>query len=40
MTSKNTFGIVFFLKKYKAKDDKAPIYARITLKRNAPRMVP
>jgi Fe-S cluster assembly ATPase SufC len=31
MTTTNTFGIVFFLKKYKAKNEKAPIYARITV---------
>jgi len=31
MTTKNTFGIVFFLKKYKVKKGKAPIYARITV---------
>ncbi|MBC7487014.1 MAG: phage integrase SAM-like domain-containing protein, partial [Cytophagaceae bacterium] len=27
----NTFGIIFYLRKYKAKDNKAPIYARITV---------
>ena len=28
----NTFGISFFVKKYKAKNDLAPVYARITVK--------
>lgn len=27
----NTFGVVFYLKKYKSQDGKAPIYARITV---------
>jgi len=31
MKSTNTFGIVFYLRKYKATDGKAPIYARITV---------
>lgn len=31
MRSTNTFGVTFYLKKYKAKADKAPIYARITV---------
>ncbi len=30
-TQNNTFGIVFYLKKYKAKDGKAPLYARVTV---------
>lgn len=30
-TSTNTFGVIFYLRKYKAKNDKAPIYARITV---------
>lgn len=29
MKTKNTFGISFFIKKYKLKDDQAPVYARI-----------
>ncbi len=32
MHTRNTFGISFFVKKYKAKNDLAPIYARITVK--------
>jgi site-specific recombinase XerD len=31
MRSTNTFGITFYIKKYKAKNDKAPVYARITV---------
>ncbi len=31
MKSTNTFGIVFYLRKYKISDGKAPIYARITV---------
>ncbi len=31
MTTTNTFGIVFYLRRYKANDGKAPIYARITV---------
>ncbi|MBD8489091.1 hypothetical protein IFO69_10065 [Echinicola sp. CAU 1574] len=27
----NTFGVIFFIKKYKAKNGRAPIYARITV---------
>ncbi len=30
-TSTNTFGVIFYLRKYKAKNGKAPIYARITV---------
>ncbi len=32
MQSRNTFGISFFVKKYKAKNNLAPVYARITVK--------
>ncbi|WP_255651004.1 hypothetical protein [Cesiribacter sp. SM1] len=31
MKAKNTFGISFFIKKYKLKGDLAPVYARITV---------
>lgn len=31
MTTSNTFGIVFYIKRQKAKNGKAPIYARITV---------
>ena len=31
MKTTNTFGVVFYLRKYKARDGKAPIYARITV---------
>ena len=31
MTTTNTFGIVFYLKRQKEKKGKAPIYARITV---------
>ena len=31
MKTTNTFGVVFYLRKYKATDGKAPIYARITV---------
>ena len=31
MKTQNTFGIVFYLRKYKEKDGKAPLYARITV---------
>ncbi|MBN2486104.1 MAG: site-specific integrase [Bacteroidales bacterium] len=31
MTRTNTFGVIFYLKKQKEKDGKAPIYARITV---------
>jgi site-specific recombinase XerC len=31
MTTTNTFGIVFYLKRQKQKKGKAPIYARITV---------
>ncbi len=31
MKTTNTFGIVFYLRKYKGKDGKAPIYVRITV---------
>lgn len=31
LMNSNTFGIIFYLRKYKAKDNKAPIYARITV---------
>jgi len=34
MRTTNTFGIVFYLKKCKAKDGKAPIYVRITVDGN------
>lgn len=30
-TTSNTFGVVFYLRKYKAKNDQIPIYARITI---------
>ena len=30
-TKNNTFGVVFYLKKYKANRGKSPIYARITV---------
>lgn len=31
-TQNNTFGVIFYLRKYKATNDgKAPIYARITV---------
>ena len=32
MHHRNTFGISFFVKKYKAKNELAPVYARITVK--------
>ncbi len=31
MTTSNTFGIVFYIKRQKAKNGKAPIYSRITV---------
>ena len=31
MKTQNTLGIVFYLKKYKAKDGKAPLYVRVTV---------
>jgi site-specific recombinase XerD len=31
MRSTNTFAITFYIKRYKAKNDKAPVYARITV---------
>ncbi|MFA5330311.1 MAG: Arm DNA-binding domain-containing protein [Prolixibacteraceae bacterium] len=31
MKTTNTFGIVFYLRRYKIKDGKAPIYVRITV---------
>ncbi|MBC7391189.1 MAG: hypothetical protein H7329_18440 [Opitutaceae bacterium] len=31
MKTTNTFGIIFYLRRYKVKNGKAPIYARITV---------
>ena len=31
MTTTNTFGVVFFIKRQKEKNDHVPIYARITV---------
>jgi hypothetical protein len=31
MKTTNTFGILFYLRRYKSKDGKAPIYVRITV---------
>lgn len=31
MRTTNTFGVIFYLRKYKAKNGKAPIYARVTV---------
>jgi hypothetical protein len=31
MKTQNTFGIVFYLRKYKEKDGKAPLHVRVTV---------